>query len=86
MFIAAFATVLTLVLGFGAALAVRLIRRPAARWGMFFAGMGYALPGTVLALGLLAPLVAVDGLLNRIVLAVSGVNVGLLLVGIERGR
>jgi iron(III) transport system permease protein len=81
VFIAAFATVLTLVLGFGAALAVRLIRNPAAGWGTFVAGMGYALPGTVLALGLLAPLVAVDGLLNRIVLAVSGVNVGLLLVG-----
>ncbi len=79
--IAACATVLTLALGFGVVLALRLIRRPAAGWGVFVAGMGYALPGTVLALGLLSPLVAVDGLLNRIVLAVSGVNVGLLLVG-----
>ena len=47
------ATVLILALGFGAAFALRLLRRPLAAACIFIAGLGYAVPGTVLALGLL---------------------------------
>jgi iron(III) transport system permease protein len=79
--IAAFATLLTLALGFGAAFAVRLIQRPFAAACLFVAGLGYALPGTVLALGLLSPLIAVDELINAMARAFLGSGVGLVLAG-----
>ena len=43
--------------------------------------MGYAVPGTVLALGLLSPLVSVDEILNALARGLTGVNVGLVLAG-----
>ena len=59
------ATILILILGFGAAFALRLVRRPLASVCFFIAGLGYAVPGTVLALGLLSPLVAIDEAINQ---------------------
>ena len=79
--IAAAATLLTLALGFGVAFALRLVRRRYARGCVFIAGLGYAVPGTVLALGLLAPLVAVDEAINALTRSVAGVSVGLVLAG-----
>jgi iron(III) transport system permease protein len=79
--IAAAATMLTLALGFGAALALRLLRHRFAALCVFVAGLGYAVPGTVLALGLLSPLVAVDEVLNGLTRAVAGTTVGLVLAG-----
>ncbi len=79
--IAAVATALTLALGFGAALAFRLVRNRFAGWCVFAAGLGYAIPGTVLALGLLAPLVAVDGAIGRLGGALAGLDLGLVLAG-----
>lgn len=79
--IAATATAMTLALGFGAAFAARLVQRPFAAVCVFVAGIGYALPGTVLALGLLAPLIAVDEMLNALVHGLTGHSVGLLLAG-----
>jgi iron(III) transport system permease protein len=79
--IAASATILTLALGFGVAFALRLVRRRYARICVFIAGLGYAVPGTVLALGLLSPLVAVDEAINWLTRATAGVNVGLVLAG-----
>lgn len=79
--IAAVATLLTLALGFGVVLALRLARRTYARVCVFIAGLGYAVPGTVLALGLLGPLVAVDEAINAMMRAVAGVSVGLVLAG-----
>jgi iron(III) transport system permease protein len=70
------ATVLILVFGFGAAFALRLVRRPLASACFFIAGLGYAVPGTVLALGLLSPLVAVDEAINSVTS-----HVGLVLAG-----
>ena len=64
MLIAACATALTLALGFGVAFALRLVRRRYAQACVFIAGLGYAVPGTVLALGLLSPLVAIDEAIN----------------------
>ena len=81
VWLAALATASVLVLGFGAAFAVRLIRKPFADACIFIAGLGYAVPGTVLALGLLAPLVAIDGMIGGIVAKVSGIHTGLLLAG-----
>jgi iron(III) transport system permease protein len=79
--IAAAATALTLALGFGAAFAVRLLQRPFAATCVFIAGLGYALPGTVLALGLLSPLIAIDDAINALVRSTLGFGVGLLLAG-----
>jgi 3-oxoacid CoA-transferase A subunit len=79
--IAAIATALTLALGFGAVLALRLLQRPFAAACVFIAGLGYAIPGTVLALGLLSPLIAVDEAINWVTRTVAGVGVGLVLAG-----
>ncbi|MFL9828521.1 ABC transporter permease [Rhodoplanes sp. SY1] len=75
------ATVLVLGLGFGGAFAARLIRRRRAGALLGAAGLGYAVPGTVLALGLLGPLVAVDEAIGGVVRAVTGHGAGLLLAG-----
>ncbi|WP_069880288.1 iron ABC transporter permease [Bosea sp. BIWAKO-01] len=45
------------------------------------ASLGYALPGTVLALGLLVPLAAFDNLVADTVSALFGVSPGLILIG-----
>ena len=79
--IAAFATALTLVLGFGVVFALRLVRRGYAQACVFVASLGYAVPGTVLALGLLSPMVAVDEGINWLTRTVAGVNVGLIIAG-----
>ena len=79
--LAASATALTLILGFGAAFALRLLRKPFAATCVFIAGLGYAVPGTVLALGLLSPLIAFDEALNGLTRAIAGSSVGLVLAG-----
>ena len=48
---------------------------------MNIAGIGYAVPGTVLALGLLSPLVLVDNALDALSRATTGQGIGLLLAG-----
>lgn len=45
------------------------------------AGLGYALPGTVLALGLLIPLAAFDNAVDALVRAATGLSTGLLISG-----
>ena len=45
------------------------------------AGLGYAMPGTVLALGLLIPLAALDNHVDALLRATFGVSSGLLLSG-----
>ena len=79
--LSASATVITLALGFGVAFAHRFVRRPFAAVCVSIAGLGYAVPGTVLALGLLAPLIAFDDLVNAATQAFAGQSVGLLLAG-----
>jgi iron(III) transport system permease protein len=79
--LAATATALILGIGFGAAFAVRLIRRRFAQVCIVVAGLGYAVPGTVLALGLLSPLVAIDEAIGGAAKALAGINPGLLLAG-----
>jgi iron(III) transport system permease protein len=79
--LAASATVIAIALGLGAAIAVRLVRQ---RWLVTcftIAGLGYAVPGTVLALGLLSPLVMADDGINWLTRSVAGVGVGLIVAG-----
>lgn len=75
------ATALVLLLGLAAAVPLRLVRSRFSIVCVAVAGLGYAIPGTVLALGLLSPMVAVDEAINRISLAINGTQVGLVLAG-----
>jgi iron(III) transport system permease protein len=78
---AALATLVALGLGFATILAIRW--RPAT-WKSVTANiaqMGYALPGLVLALGLLAPVLAIDNGLNTLAAALGLSLPGLVLMG-----
>ena len=79
--LAAAATVIAIVLGLGAAIAVRMVRGRLAGTCLMIAGLGYAIPGTVLALGLLAPLVGIDNILNALSLTLGGPVLGLIVAG-----
>jgi iron(III) transport system permease protein len=75
------ATAVTLVLGFAAVAALRYVGHRAIAACVNIAGVGYAVPGTVLALGLLSPLVLVDDGINAVTRAFGGHGVGLVLAG-----
>jgi iron(III) transport system permease protein len=75
------ATALALALGFGAVLAVRLVPRPFLGTCVMLGGIGYAVPGTILALGLLSPLVLIDDALNWLTRSLFGMGIGLLVAG-----
>ncbi len=79
--LAATATAIAIALGLAAALAVRLIRGKLAFTCLTIAGMGYAIPGTVLALGLLSPLVATDNVINAVSKFLGGPHLGLVIAG-----
>jgi iron(III) transport system permease protein len=79
--LSATATVCALALGLGAVVAVRLLKRPWVASGLTIAGLGYAVPGTVLALGLLSPLVGADEAINWVTRTLLGVSVGLVVAG-----
>ena len=64
-----------LLLGYGGRL------RPFARWAARFATLGYAVPGSVVAVGVLLPLARFDNALDAWMRAAFGVSTGLLLTG-----
>ena len=78
---AATATVIVLALGFGAVAALRFLKRRFIGFCVQAASIGYAIPGTVLALGLLTPLVMVDNAINWLTETAAGVSVGLVVAG-----
>lgn len=59
----------------------RLWRERAAGWMSRVLGLGYAVPGAVLALGILIPLAALDNRLIDAIRSFGGVSPGLLLTG-----
>ncbi len=71
------AVCLSLVLGYARRVAANGFTRPA----VGLAGLGYAVPGTVLALGLLIPLATFDNWVDAWARAIVGVSTGLLLSG-----
>ena len=79
--LASIATAITLVLGFSAVAALRYVKHPIIATSVNVAGIGYAAPGTVLALGLLSPLVLVDEGINALARAFGEKGVGLVLAG-----
>ncbi len=68
---------LAVVLGYARRVAPNGFTRPAVR----LAGLGYAVPGTVLALGLLIPLAFVDNRVDDVFRSTFGVSTGLLMTG-----
>ncbi len=79
--LAATATAVAIALGLGAAIAVRMVRGTFATSCLMVAGLGYAIPGTVLALGLLSPLVGIDTILNALSAMLGGPHLGLVIAG-----
>lgn len=75
------ATMIVLALGLGLALAARYAPGRLTAAGLTLAGLGYAVPGTVLALGLLSPLVGIDEVINAVSRLFGGKGVGLLVAG-----
>lgn len=71
------AVLLAAVLAWGA----RLHRGAAPQWAMRLAGLGYALPGSVIAVGTLMPFGLFDNALDGFFRAQFGVGLGLLLSG-----
>ncbi|MBK1663607.1 iron ABC transporter permease [Rhodospirillum rubrum] len=75
------AAAIALALGLFLAYAGRLDPSPLTRWLGRLSGLGYALPGTVLAIGLLVPFGAFDNALDGWMRAHFGLSTGLLLSG-----
>lgn len=79
--LAGVATAIAIALGLLAAICVRFAKSRLAGTGLVIAGLGYAVPGTVLALGLMTPLVAIDESLNALTRMIGFGPVGLVLAG-----
>ena len=79
--VSAVATLVAVVLGLVVAYAARLDRGFLGKAVFRAAGLGYALPGTVLAIGLLVPLAGLDNAVDGLARAAFGVSTGLLLSG-----
>lgn len=75
------ATVLAVALGSIAAMVARIGRTRLVAGAIAVASMGYAIPGTVLALGLLGPVVTVDDIINWVAERTTGQHPGLVLAG-----
>lgn len=74
--------VLALIVGLFLAYAVRLGRdTPMLRWTVRLAALGYAVPGAVLAVGVLIPFSRFDNWLDGVVMDLTGWKVGLLMTG-----
>lgn len=74
---AAIALVVAVVLAYGSRIAPSAPMRAATR----LAGFGYALPGSVIAVGLLVPLTAFDNTLDGFMRSTFGIATGLILTG-----
>lgn len=79
--LAATATAIALLLGLVAVLALRWRATGLTRSMLAVAQTGYALPGLVLALGLLTPMLAIDGALNGIAGWIGARPPGLVMIG-----
>lgn len=79
--VAATAALLTVAIAFLLTYAVRVTKSRNILLVSRFAALGYAIPGTVLALGILIPLARFDNLLDQWMQAMFGLRTGLLLTG-----
>ncbi|HZB61732.1 MAG TPA: iron ABC transporter permease [Microvirga sp.] len=79
------ATLAVLVLAILLVSASRLAKAPLTRGALFLAGLGYAIPGTVLALGLMTPLIGLDTMIGSLWRNLTGQRIGLVLMGAAGG-
>ncbi len=79
--LAGIAAVIAVTLALVMAYAVRLSGSPLARFANRLAGMGYAVPGSVIAVGVLIPLANMDNALDAWMRATFGISTGLILTG-----
>jgi iron(III) transport system permease protein len=79
--LATIAASLAVALGLVIAYAVRITRTPGMGALARLASLGYAIPGTIFAVGMLAPLAAFDNALDDVMRRTLGVSTGLLLSG-----
>ncbi len=79
--LAGLAAALLVVVALGLAYAQRLVPDRRMGWLIQFATMGYAVPGSVIAIGILLPLAFFDHVINRWTEAMFGISPGLLLSG-----
>nr|WP_206044309.1 iron ABC transporter permease [Brucella cytisi] len=79
--LASIATALVLICGMFVAYAVRLFPGSISRWSYRFSTMGYAAPGTVIAIGILVVAGGFDHLFNQFTSHFFGYSAGLVLIG-----
>lgn len=79
--LAAVATIVAIVIGLVLAYSVRVSKSPAAPAVVRLASIGYAVPGTVLAVGLLVPLAALDNAVDDFMRSTFSIATGLILTG-----
>lgn len=79
--VAAIASLAAIVLAVVIAYAARLSRHPAVRWAHAAVGLGYAIPGAVIAVGVLLPVGRLDNWLADLLQSMTGTDPGLLLSG-----
>lgn len=79
--LASVATVLVLICGLLVAYAVRIFPGAVSRWSYRISTMGYAAPGTVIALGILAVAGSFDHFVNQFTSHFFGYSAGLVLIG-----
>jgi len=81
LILASLAAVIIVGLALFLSYAGRLVRRRALNRTIEFASLGYAIPGAVIAVGVLLPLAAADHGIDRLAQGLFGLPVGLLLSG-----
>ncbi|MEO4043284.1 iron ABC transporter permease [Hoeflea sp. CAU 1731] len=81
LYVSTVTTLITVVVAFVIAYAARVSGSRIVAYTGRIASFGYAIPGTVLALGVLIPLAGLDNLINLASEQMFGVKVGLLLTG-----
>ena len=75
------AAVVSILIGLFMAYGVRINGSPLVRIATRFASIGYAVPGAILAIGVIIPLGAFDNSLDRVLQSTLGVSSGLLVSG-----
>jgi iron(III) transport system permease protein len=79
--LAGFAALITVIMAFALSFAARMAPSPPVKGAARLAGVGYAMPGAVIALGAFIPFAALDNALDAAMRETFGVSTGLLLSG-----
>lgn len=81
LWLAGITAVVAVVVALTIAFAGRMLRSPLVKVASSIAGLGYAIPGTVLALGLMLPFAALDNAFDAFMRATFGISTGLIVTG-----